>query len=750
MRLPLDLSSATSEAAGDRRQRLAALAVVAAVLAVGVAVRVIGAVEAFEGGELVLLDGDSRYHLHRMRQVADAFPRVPWLDPMVAWPAGGPVPWAVGFDLLGALLVLAGRAVGGDLGGDLLAAALCPLLGMACIAATMELVWTLARGLPHRAGAALAAGVLASVLPQSVVASRFGILDHHVAEGLAMLLLARWALAVVDPGEARDARGALALEGTGALVAGGAVAVFTGSPLYVALVLPLLLGAALAAPRPRLMGSGGPGLLGGAALAALASAPAVAAIGAHPAVLAQGGALAFGFPSWLQPLLLAAAGAAVGGAVALGARVPSPAARLGVLAAAGGGALALLAFPVLPGAAEVGLGLREWLLRGDPWLKTIEEFQPIWRPTLSYGITKNLGALGFATPLVLAAAAVALRPAGRARALAFLWPGLALVALTAHQVRFGRVFTWFLAAAGGLALSWLAARLGRFPRLAAALPVAAALALAVLDPRIRLAMGPNLDPIPNASIEAALDLRTRAPGPAPGVLTAWDFGNEVLVLADRPVVTNGFGPYPDPAAYTEGEIALRRGEDEVLPWLAERRVGWVITGPANLHVRVPGRTQPVPFVSRRVSPRWLLEVGASPALLGGSGYPSIGLRHFERLRPVFASTRRVVGIDDVLPVLWTYEVVAGARVHGRAPPGARVVLELPLGEHGRRHLWAGFADAGADGAFSMRVPLPTSAPGAVSTGPGRIRAGAGPARELSITEADVRAGAEVDAGTLAP
>ncbi|MFT3914289.1 MAG: hypothetical protein QM704_09275 [Anaeromyxobacteraceae bacterium] len=738
----------TSSSSALRRERILPLAGLAAVLAAGVAFRVIGAVEAFHGGELVLLDGDSRYHLHRMHQVADAFPRVPWLDPMIAWPAGGPVPWAAGFDLLGGLLVLAGRAAAGELGGDLLAAALCPLLGMACVAATMELVWTLARGRPHRAGAALAAGILACVLPQSVVSSRFGILDHHVAEGLAMLLLARWALAVADPGEERDARGRLALEAAGALVAGGAVAVFTGSPLYVALVLPVLLASALAAPRPRLVGSGGPGLLGGAALAALASAPAVAAIGAHPAVVAQGGALAFGFPSWLQPLLLAAAGAAVCAAVGLAARVPSPRARLVVLAAGGGVALALLAFPVVPGAAEVVLGLREWLLRGDPWLKTIDEFQPIWRPTLAYGITKYLGALGFATPLVLGAAALALAPAGRARGLSFLWPCLALGALAVHQVRFGRVFTWFLAAAGGLALSWLAARLGRLPRLAAALPAAAALALAALDPRVRLAMGPNLDPIPGASVEAALDLRTRPPGPAPGVLTAWDLGNEVLVLADRPVVTNGFGPYPDPAAYTQGELALRRGEDELVPWLAQRGVGWVISGPANLHIRVRGATAPAPFASRRISARWLQEVGAAPALLGGSGYPAIGLRHFERLRPVFASTRTVGGIDDVLPVLWTYEVVAGARVHGRAAPGARVVLEIELGEHGRRHLWAAFADAGADGGFSLRVPLATSSAGAVSTGPGRLRAGEGPARELSITEADVRAGAEVDAGTL--
>ncbi|MCK7518866.1 MAG: hypothetical protein MZV64_14640 [Ignavibacteriales bacterium] len=116
--------------------------------------------------------------------------------------------------------------------------------------------------------------------------------------------------------------------------------------------------------------------------------------------------------------------------------------------------------------------------------------------------------------------------------------------------------------------------------------------------------------------------------------------------------------------------------------------------------------------------------------------------------PVFASTRTVGGIDDPLPVLWTYEVVAGARLEGRAAPGTRAVLEIPLAEHGRPHVWRAFADAGADGRWSLVVPVPTDlATATIATG-GAPRVGDAPASPISVPEAMVRAGAVVYA--LAP
>lgn len=719
--------------------RLAFLGGAAAVLVAALLARLAGAAQAFVGGELVPLDGDSLYHLRRMRLVADAFPAVPWLDPEIAWPGGGPVPWAAGFDVMGALAILFGRLTGGAGSADLWVASLCALLGVAVVAATMELVHTVSAELPGRRAATLASGILAAAIPQGLAASRFGRIDHHVAEALAMLLLARWAMIVLPPRSEEQPRRLLQYEAAGAALAAWALWIFTGSPLYVALVVPILLAGALLAPRPRLLGSGGPGLLAGAGLAALCSAPAV---GAH------GRTLAFGFPSLLQPLLLAAAGAAVCGAVLAAGRV-APGWRRALLVVSAAAAMAGLAVAIAPSAAAQAItAVREWLLKADPWLAAIDEFQPILRSPggPAFGVNRFLGAAGFAAPVALPLAALALSRAGKTRAFSFLGLSTALALLTLLQSRFGRVFVPFLAASAALGLTWLAGRVAGRTQLAWALPVTAALALALVDPRVRATLGIDRDPIPDAATEAAFDLRARHPGRSPGVLAPWDLANAFLVLAGRPVVATGFGPYPDPAAFEDAERAFRVGEEELLPLLERRRVGWLVAGAANLFGRVPGRTAQVPFSGRSLSPQWLVEVPSSPLLLGGSGIPELGVHHCAHLMPVFASTRTVQGIRGVLPVLWTYEVVRGARLRGRARPGVRVVLEVPLLTRGRRLAWRAFADAGMDGRWTLTVPLPTDlAAPTLSTGPARLLVGAGPAVPVAIPATAVRVGAELAA-----
>jgi asparagine N-glycosylation enzyme membrane subunit Stt3 len=734
----LDGTGGAGEVPARRDRVLFAVAVVL-VLLVAFLLRLAGAAGAFDQGELVTLDGDSLYHLRRMRLIADQFPRVPWFDPLIAWPTGAAIPWAAGFDLLGASLIQLGRALGGPAGGNLLVAALCPLLGVAVVAAVIELGLLLGPPGPGRRGGALAAGILAALLPQGLAISRYGRIDHHVAEALAMLLLARWALAVLPPWSEVPLRRRLFHELAGGAISAGAVLVFTGSPLYVALVLPLLAGAALLRERPELIGSGGPGLLLGAALAGLASAPAVAA---------HGRTFAFGFPSWLQPLLLAVAGLAVCAVAFIGARVPPGRRRVG-LVLAGGAGLALLGLLLVPqGLGQAVAGLREWLFKADPWLRTIDEFQPLLtNPGGVTGVLRFFGVAGLTAPLVLPTAWMATRRAWPGRAAGLLWLTSALTGLTLLQGRFGRVFVPFLALASGLAVAWLAVRLRPDGRLASLAPLVAALAL--LDPAVRVGMGTRQDPVPNAMVEVARELRRRPAGPDPGVMTPWDLANEVLTLAGRPVVVTGFGPYPDPAAFWETARAYTVGEEELLAWVAGRRVGWVAAGAANLFGRVRSAEALIPFRDGDFDPRWLQGTPSAPLLIGGSGVPALGVRHFGRLMPLVASSRTVVGLRSPLPVIWLFEVVAGAELTGRAPPGARVVLEIPLREHGRPHTWRAFADAGPDGGWRLRVPLPTDlATATLQAGTGRLRAGDGPQRSVEIPEAAVRAGQAIAAPGL--
>ncbi len=59
-------------------------------------------------GEVIpLLDGDSAYHLLRIRYAVERFPDLPTFDPGMNWPYGAACPWADGFDLLGAALARA-------------------------------------------------------------------------------------------------------------------------------------------------------------------------------------------------------------------------------------------------------------------------------------------------------------------------------------------------------------------------------------------------------------------------------------------------------------------------------------------------------------------------------------------------------------------------------------------------------------------------------------------------------------------
>ena len=233
-------------------------------------------------------------------------------------------------------------------------------------------------------------------------------------------------------------------------------------------------------------------------------------------------------------------------------------------------------------------------------------------------------------------------------------------------------------------------------------------------------------------VEAARELRGRPAGPNPGVLTPWDMANEVLVLAGRPVVVTGFGPYPDPAAFWETVKAYSVGEEALLPWLEGRRVGWVVAGAANLFGRVRSADALIPFVAGDFDPRWLRarpRRRSSSAVLASRRSVSVTSAGSCRSSPRPA---RWSGLTTPLPVIWLYEVVAGAEVTGRRRPALRVVLEIPLREHGRPHTWRAWSPTpGPTAAGRMRVPLPTDLghpdhPDRPGPAPGGRRPGAGP------------------------
>lgn len=725
-------------------------AILALVLVAAALARVSGAPAAFATGELVPLDDDSVYHLGRMTQGAEALP-LPAQDRRMNWPRGALVPWSDGFDLLGvAILRVAGAAVA-PLRAAVAVSLLPVVLGLLVVWATWSLAARLAPA--YATGAAAAAAILAAFLPYTVGISRFARIDHHVLEALSLLLLAAWSIEPWEPrwAEGTAVRARVADELRIAGIAALAVAGFAGGTIYVALAVPVRF-AAILSSRPRgLVGSGGPGLVAGGAATALLTWPGIAA---------RGLALRFDGPSLLQPLLLAAAGGAVAVAgVAAAGTTGRDAARRAAVAAAAVAGLAGAAFAIAPFRAAILDGLFRFVLRRDPWLSGIQEFQPLLDGSpLPDRLRHFFGWLGPAAPFAAAGGVAVAWRQRRPAALAFGWYLLSVTALTLVQNRFGRVLSPLLAVAAGLSLAWLARELVRrwspSSALAGACATLLAAGLVAADPGLRGALTPRtLPPLP--STEAALDLRAVPIDPTrPAVHAAWDVGHGLSVLGRRPVLTNGFGSFLDRDAFLESEQAFALAPDAYEAFLDRRQVGLVVAGPSAFRVAGPaGRTW---YSGRRtgavLDTEYLRAVPLAGLLIAGSALPGAEVRHLEHFMVRFASSTTTAGLSSELPLLWGYERVRGARLRGRAAPGTRWIATVPLWERGRRHDWRAFADADGSGRWEMIVPLPTSmVTPTVTTGSFyELRDGQGRRVPVRVPEAAVREGATLEVGAPPP
>jgi asparagine N-glycosylation enzyme membrane subunit Stt3 len=712
-----------------RPRSLAFLVATAGVLLLAAAVRLVRWREAYWGPELIPLDGDAVFHFHRTFYAARHL-SLPAVEPFLDWPKGAAVPFAPGYDVLGAAVVwLFG---GPDAPLARAAVAAMPVaLSVLLVGLAMSLA-SAAAPRDARRPAALAAGVFAALIPQQVANGRFGLTDHHVVEGVLVVLLGLWAVRAVED---RGVRRGVAIA---ALTAGG-ILFFPGTPLYLAIaVVPVALATLFSRGREALPGWPAVGLVAGAALGALVLAPSIAA---------HGRTFSFNYPSYLQPLLAGILGVGLA-AAALAARAGSPPRRVAVIA----GLVLLVAagLVLLPGVArQLREGVVGYLLGGDPWLARNDECQPVWSITMGWVRSGTIWGLpGLALPLlaVLGLALVWRERRGAVAALSFV--ALAMAGLTALENRFGRPAGPVLAASGGVALAALAGRLLRGRKLAPLLAPAVAAAAMLADPRTWNAFRPELrtslrDALIGASFDLSVKPRAEA---APGVLVPWDMANEVLLLAERPVVADGFGTWPDPEAFEEVLRAYALPEADLVAWMDRRRLGYVIVGQTAFVWRGigPGAEDPV---NQRLDVAYRRAVPFGQAVQGGSGDPENGLPHLTHFLPRFASIQVAFARKSPppWPALWTFERVPGARVLGQAPPGARVVLEEDLVERGRRHLWRAWADADASGRYVMTVPLPTGyGTQTLGTAPlARIRAGAGTYRTLQIPESAVRSGASV-------
>ena len=668
--------------------------------------------EVVHGGEILPIDGDSGFHYRRIFLTLEHFPHVPIFDSWTNWPAGANGHAAPGFDLL-----LAALALPAPSDARVFVVALAPvLLGLVVVAVAMALE----RSLVGSSG--LVSGILAATLPQLVAISRFSRVDHHVLETLVMGALGLW---VLSPSPRR-----WRWEATGAAIIAAGVACFAGSIIYVAIAAPMLVIAARPDDPPF---RGAVGIAGGALLSLLV---------ARGEVAQHHHAWSYVFLSWLQPLLVLVAAAGIvwidlfrRGRTTRRAMLVAPAVVVGVLA-----------LSTAPG-RELVAGVHNHLLTSDPWLSSIQEFQPFARTGFVAAAWDYWGVQGVLAPILLPLGIAAATRMDRRRGAAFAFWTMALVLLTLAQSRFGRVLALNLVLCSALSLSLL-------PRLAAIGPLLALL-LVGFDPQVRAMLEIRPTPPLPAVPEAMRYLRGLPPGgPAIGVLAPWDYGYDVLWLGKRPVVTTGMGTYLDPAGFHEEARAWTLDEPSLLRWMDDRRLG-VVLGGSVVYVDRPGPEGHGIFLHQdgveKVNPAYLRRVPLARSLVGGSGIAAWDVPHLRGLMPIFASTAPVEGKDLRIPGLWLMERVAGAHLVGTATPGSRVVARVPLRTVVGTLVHEAWVDADAEGRFDLVAPVPSGQTmGGFDTGETVAIAAGDVERAIEIPIDAVRQGRTIDLGVLTP
>jgi asparagine N-glycosylation enzyme membrane subunit Stt3 len=733
--------------------------VAAALAALALAVRALPVRRVFVDDDVVPFGNDAWYHLRRIVYSVVRFPEALGFDRYINHPDGAKPIWTPLFDWSLAALARPFFRPGELASVERIAVWVPPLLG----AATVVVLFRLARRHLDPVTAAVSA-LLLCVLPAHFWYSQVGFVDHHAAVALvsAALLAAcmDWVAGADGPPAGRRFRRGTLRTG---LLLGLAILVWPGSLLHVALAqLGLVVYVVTRARREDALLA-----LRSFAATQLVACALVTPLGSgaqwpqwsefSPLVLSR-------FQPWLFGLLtlLALLCAGLWHVPALGV---SRARRLASAAALAVAALALVALAV-PGLGEGASEAWRWLARDEAFQAGVNESQPLLLQHGAFTVSRALLRLsGFflLLPLAWPAALVwAWRREQRAALLTWLGWTLALCAATLAQRRFFNSFSvpFALLMGWSLCTAWraLGGAAPGVPRAALRCAVVAA-ALACLAPTwssysrdLADALRPAAETrsVPSrlvsqlAGIEMARWLAQRTPPtrgwldprlrPEYGVLAPWELGHLLEYAARRPAVVDNFG---DDLGAANFEQAMRywlspeATASRILDSLAVRYVvltlGQIVAAtPPPDSVMAALALQPAPE-SEPPQP------GDPPAL--------------QRHRLVYES--RVWGGEPVgnPPLFRVFEHVAGARIAGRAEPGAPVDVRLALHSGRPRALWyRARTRADAAGRFSLRVPYATEgAPRGVRVeGPYTILC-RGVEGVVAVPEEAVREGLEVAA-----
>lgn len=713
---------------------------------------------------------DEYYHLRRIWYSVVHFPEILSFDPYVNFPEGGHVVWPPGFDWL--VAVLAWLLVGAEdqTAVETVAVWVPPVLG----AFTVVIVALVAQASFGGAAGAIA-GILLAFLPVNWVFSALGSVDHHVAVALGGAVLLGTAMVWLRERGPRAASGlSLAL----GLALSLPLLVWPGYLIHVGVAQAGLVAATLGAADRKLAVDRAWSLAG-----AHAAATAVVLPFCLGPALPQYGAWSPLVLSWFQPAWLGAGAVALAVAALLWCQPASGATRARRVAVAAGLGLVGIGMALL-----LVSDLRDAVLYASGWFTRSHEVRGVVElKPLELGTAANRYSLGFFFfPLAWVVVAVsALRTRAWDRGFLLLWAATFL-ALALHQRRFNNSFAVPYVLVWGGALVWGLSALrphlaGRAARSILAAALGGALLLGLLSPvagfyetfvqrSVKALRYPDqviaaLSPWHRVHLGAADWLARSTPPtrgyldvdlqPEYGVISPWSAGHMIRYVSERPLVQDNFGVYGGVEGFTRAAAYYgATDEAEAVALLERLRVRYVVAsfGAGRHDASGPGS------LSQRLS-RLFGTAGTIEDLDTGRSVEVPALVHH---RLVYHA-RSVPGESLVgLPPRWAaavFERVAGARVEGRAPPGAQVEARLLVTTQAGRQalpraqeplIYRVLTRADPDGRYALTLPYPTDGPfsDSVRTGSSYRLSAAGASARLEVPEAAVQTGARVEAPPL--
>jgi asparagine N-glycosylation enzyme membrane subunit Stt3 len=484
------------------------------------ACRLLNAPYAFDGGKPRIAPVDELYHWKRMTYSAAHFPHTLELD-CDRGVGGAFCPWPPAYDVLaGGFTRLLGASTGTDrsvcAASDEVLARVIWFPPILFALFTGIAVWILAR----RRGALVATitGIALATSPFLVTTSWIGSIDHHYLEPVLTFAILGAAILAIHAVTRRERIRAGILLGV-AITA----AMFVQTALLIAAALAFVI---------LFFATDG-------VAASLGFSIATIAVAIYRLTRAPGFPDNQWFLGWTHATLFAAAAIAC-------ASIASRQRRTVALIVGG---LIVIAIPTV----RTSLFTGSHFLGGDRWLRTIQEFQPLWRARGDDLLSDVAGLSGGAIVVwFLAIRAIKTRDSARFAVALF---AITYFGLTITSRRFWIVAIPLLALAGATYVPLIARK-----RLA----ILAALAIA-LPPPLQLAgwlMTPQAIP-PNQRqwIRATSFIRTLPPG---RVLGPWSMGHAIDVEGNHPVIVDNFGTMPEPKTFDVAQEALLSSSEQAL------------------------------------------------------------------------------------------------------------------------------------------------------------------------------------------